>query len=82
MAKANKARYCLVHCELSVEVSREWNKSRTEGAYIPEIFEDLASRFESPDTRNRWDVPLFRINPLSESIDAQLDAVIAAITGT
>jgi hypothetical protein len=26
-------------------------------------FEDLASRFERPDARNRWDAPLFTLRP-------------------
>ncbi len=26
-------------------------------------FEDLASRFERPDAKNRWDAPLFTVSP-------------------
>jgi hypothetical protein len=26
-------------------------------------FQDLAGRFETPDSRNRWDAPLFTVRP-------------------
>ena len=81
MAKANKARYCVLHCELPVEVSRKWNSFRTDDGYATEVFDDLAGRFESPDTKNRWDTPLFRVDPRTDVVDAQLEAVVATLTG-
>lgn len=54
---------------------------RTDTAYPADVFEDLIGRFESPDTKNRWDTPLFRINPLSEALDELLQAPIVAVTG-
>lgn len=81
MAKAGKARYCVLHCELPIDISREWNSLRTDPGYSQEVFNDLASRFESPDTKNRWDTPLFRVDPRGENLNAQLEAVVATITG-
>ena len=81
MAKASKARYCVLHCELPVDVSREWNSLRTAEGYHSEVFDDLAGRFESPETRNRWDIPLFRIDPRADNVDGQLEEVVATITG-
>jgi hypothetical protein len=34
-------------------------------------FEDLACRFERPDARNRWDSPLFTIDPAQEAARQQ-----------
>ena len=47
-------------------------------------FEDLARRFEAPDSRNRWDAPLFVVRPAGDSpaaIDETLAAVAAVLTG-
>jgi protein KTI12 len=82
MAKTANTRYCVTHCELPTEVSRGWNAERTEGSYSPEVFEDLAGRFESPDTKNRWDVPLLRVDPRSDSLATDVKPSIAVITGT
>ncbi|KAI1904488.1 hypothetical protein AGOR_G00006150 [Albula goreensis] len=54
--------HCLVYCVTSAEVSSTWNSSReADGQYTQEIFDALVMRFEAPDSRNRWDSPLFAI---------------------
>ncbi|KAJ3299030.1 kti12, chromatin associated [Borealophlyctis nickersoniae] len=54
--------HCVVHCGTSIETAREWNASRPESnSYPPDVFENLCSRFEEPEARNRWDAPLFTI---------------------
>ncbi|KAG2489062.1 hypothetical protein HYH03_012498 [Edaphochlamys debaryana] len=64
IARAAATRYCMVHVDTEVDTCRTWNAARAEGErYRPEIFEDLASRFERPDGRNRWDAPLFTLHP-------------------
>lgn len=35
-------------------------------AHATASFDDLAGRFEAPDSRNRWDAPLFRLSPACE----------------
>jgi len=82
MAKSASTRYCVTHCELPTEVSRGWNTQRGDGGYSPDVFEDLAGRFESPDTKNRWDVPLVRVDPRSKSLATDVQLSIAVITGT
>lgn len=37
-------------------------------AFPPEVLESLALRFESPDSRNRWDRPLFTVVGLEEPL--------------
>lgn len=40
------------------ELARSWNTTLT-----PEVFDDIASRLEVPNPKNRWDNPLFHIRP-------------------
>ncbi|XP_068459274.1 protein KTI12 homolog [Clinocottus analis] len=54
--------HCLVYCLTSDEVSSTWNTSRDAAEqYTQDIFDALVLRFEAPDSRNRWDSPLFTI---------------------
>ncbi|XP_069019516.1 protein KTI12 homolog isoform X1 [Embiotoca jacksoni] len=53
---------CLVYCLTSDEQSSLWNTSRDAAdQYNQDIFDALVQRFEAPDSRNRWDSPLFTI---------------------
>ncbi|KAM4618464.1 protein KTI12 homolog [Polymixia lowei] len=60
--KHTQTPHCLVYCLTSAEVSSTWNTNRhaTE-QYTQEILDALVLRFEAPDSRNRWDSPLFTI---------------------
>ncbi|XP_041853256.1 protein KTI12 homolog [Melanotaenia boesemani] len=54
--------HCLVYCLTSNEQSSLWNMSRDAAEqYSQDIFDALVQRFEAPDSRNRWDSPLFTI---------------------
>eukprot|EP00064_Thunnus_orientalis_P008145 superscaffoldBa00000952_g8168 len=54
--------HCLVYCLTSDEVSSTWNTNRDAAEqYTQDIFDALVLRFEAPDSRNRWDSPLFTI---------------------
>ncbi|XP_053356338.1 protein KTI12 homolog [Clarias gariepinus] len=54
--------HCLVYCLTSPEISSEWNKEReADYRYSQEVLDALILRFEAPDSRNRWDSPLFTI---------------------
>ncbi|KIY99639.1 putative Protein KTI12 like protein [Monoraphidium neglectum] len=46
-------------------------------------FDDLARRFEMPDSRNRWDAPLFTLRPAGDHAECAevLDLVAATVTG-
>ncbi|KAL4658726.1 hypothetical protein GN956_G2237 [Arapaima gigas] len=54
--------HCLVYCLTTPEDSSTWNASRPpEEQYTQEILDSLVMRFEPPDSRNRWDSPLFTV---------------------
>ncbi len=83
LARAAGTRYCVVHCDVPIEVAQEWNLARDPAqAYSQAVFDDLTSRFERPDGRNRWDKPLYTIHPASEDFSTQLQETILAVTGT
>ena len=84
LARGAATKYCLVHVATPVETCREWNKERSGDTFCSEIFEDLASRFERPDARNRWDAPLFTVDPTRgpQHVEEQVVAVTAAMTET
>uniref|UniRef100_A0AAZ3QQ24 Protein KTI12 homolog n=1 Tax=Oncorhynchus tshawytscha TaxID=74940 RepID=A0AAZ3QQ24_ONCTS len=62
LIKHTQTPHCLVYCLTSAEVSSTWNTERdVEEQYTQEILDALVLRFETPDSRNRWDSPLFTI---------------------
>ncbi|XP_016109147.1 protein KTI12 homolog [Sinocyclocheilus grahami] len=62
LIKHTQTPHCLVYCLTSTDVSSEWNKGReADSRYTQEILDALILRFEAPDSRNRWDSPLFTI---------------------
>lgn len=85
-AKSIPTQYCVVYIACSKEVSVEWNEKREE-RYTKEQMDDLWTRFEEPDGRNRWDSPLFTILPDDDLTkpDASgvsiIDRIAAVMTG-
>ena len=100
IARGASTRYCMVHVDTFVDVCRQWNTERRKNeheqeeqqekqescSYSDEIFEDLASRFERPDARNKWDAPLFTVRPEhvqgpnnSNAVDDQVSAIVTAM---
>ena len=64
ISKHVKTPHCVVLCDTSVETIRDWNSARgPSDRYTDEILEGLCMRFEPPDSKNRWDSPLFTIYP-------------------
>ncbi|XP_076156089.1 protein KTI12 homolog [Alosa pseudoharengus] len=62
LIKHTQTPHCLVYCLTSADGSSDWNKSReSSDQYTQEILDALVLRFEAPDSRNRWDSPLFTI---------------------
>lgn len=83
LARAAGTRYCVVHCDVEETYCREWNQKRrekSESTYDDKIFEDLVRRFERPDSRNRWDSPLFELRPSREGTEKSSPAIVDAVT--
>ncbi|EFJ43121.1 hypothetical protein VOLCADRAFT_121470 [Volvox carteri f. nagariensis] len=88
VARAAGTRYCMVHVDTDVATCSAWNAARPESErYRQEIFDDLAGRFERPDSRNRWDAPLFTLHPAAgtgcsscgEGGEAEADVLAAVV---
>ncbi len=63
IARAAAARYCVLQCSAPRETAEAWNAGRPPAeAYSEAVFTDLWRRYEEPDSRNRWDQPLFRLD--------------------
>ncbi|KAL3631231.1 hypothetical protein CASFOL_024215 [Castilleja foliolosa] len=84
LARAVGTRYCVVHCDVEVDTCRKWNEERKERSdpthYEDKIFEDLARRFERPDSKNRWDSPLFELWPSRNGIEKSSPSILDAPT--
>ncbi|KAL2546637.1 Protein KTI12-like protein [Forsythia ovata] len=82
LARAAGIRYCVLHCDVEEAYCRKWNEERgdkLESAYDDKIIEDLLRRFERPDSRNRWDSPLFELWPSRDGIEKSSAAIVDAI---
>ncbi|XP_013385019.1 protein KTI12 homolog isoform X1 [Lingula anatina] len=67
LTKASQTPHAVIHCEIDPHQAAEWNKNRSEeDSYSQEILDALVMRFETPDSRSRWDSPLFTIHPTDE----------------
>ncbi|XP_038058230.1 protein KTI12 homolog isoform X3 [Patiria miniata] len=65
--KSSQTPHCVIYCETVADVASEWNSCRPEKEqYTQEIFDGLVMRFEPPESRNRWDSPLFTLHPEDE----------------
>lgn len=53
MTRTMKTPHCVVHSAASKIQCSEWNSKSHK--YPPSLLEELFSRFEFPDSRNRWD---------------------------
>ncbi|XP_033211716.1 protein KTI12 homolog [Belonocnema kinseyi] len=67
MSKLYQTPQCTLQCDLPAEHAWLWNEQRPEfEQYSREIFDALVMRYEAPDSRNRWDSPLFAVLPEDE----------------
>ena len=63
LARGAGTRCCLVNVDTPVDTCREWNSARpAEDMYQDDVFEDLVSRMERPDSRRRWEAPLYTVS--------------------
>lgn len=84
VARSAATKYLMVHVDTTVDTCKTWNAARNEAeSYRENIFEDLAGRFERPDSRNRWDSPLFTVHPIQgdQHIQEVVHAVVSCTVG-
>eukprot|EP00124_Ichthyophonus_hoferi_P001687 Ihof_evm6s95 gene=Ihof_evmTU6s95 len=63
-ARSLNTTHCVVFCGVNKERIRQFNASRPPSdQYNNDVLEELLMRFEEPDSRNRWDKPLFLVTP-------------------
>lgn len=68
LSKHLDSTHCVLYCGTPADTAREWNETRASerDRYSSDVFDALVSRFETPDSRNRWDSPLFVLYPEDE----------------
>ncbi|KAK9845599.1 hypothetical protein WJX84_006362 [Apatococcus fuscideae] len=81
VARACGCRYCLVHADIPGPVASAWNTSRASESYSSAVYKDLAGRYEMPDSKNRWEAPLFRIDPQSSDLSQAIQQVVSLACG-
>ncbi|XP_054712747.1 LOW QUALITY PROTEIN: protein KTI12 homolog [Uloborus diversus] len=63
LSKSCKTTHCVIHCDLLSSDCWLHNTTRQpDQIYEKHIFDALIQRFEAPDSRNRWDSPLFTLH--------------------
>lgn len=77
LARAVSAKYCLLFINTSQQICQIRNQEQE--LYSVELFEDLWNSFETPDSRNRWECPLFSISDCKE--EGVLDQIVDTICG-
>jgi len=66
-ARSQRTPICVVHCDTPRNITKEWNRTKESSVqWSDELLEELSSRFEVPNPRNRWDRPLFTLLPEDE----------------
>ncbi|GAN03198.1 protein KTI12 homolog [Mucor ambiguus] len=78
IARAIGTPHCVVQAGVPVDIAKEWNQKRGSEGYDEKVFDELVSRYEEPEERNRWDSPLFTLIHDDKEIpgDKIWDAVI------
>ncbi|KAJ1980695.1 kti12, chromatin associated [Dimargaris xerosporica] len=80
VARAIGTPHCVVHVATPPAMARVWySEAKAESErYDLAMFDNLISRFEEPDGRNRWDAPLFTVHytDVAPPLDAIWDALI------
>jgi len=79
VAKLIKTTYCVIFCDANPDVVHQLNQTRTD-QYEIDIIDSLIQRFEPPDTRHRWDSPLFVVRPnIEEKSPPDLESILTEI---
>ncbi|KAJ3351761.1 kti12, chromatin associated [Kappamyces sp. JEL0680] len=80
IARAMGTPACTLYCGASTETSVAMNRAVQH--YDQSIVENLCSRFEEPDGRNRWDAPLFTLIKEDETLESSptSEGILSALT--
>lgn len=64
-SKANSSTQCTIHTEINRDEAWRFNEQKSDDSekYSRDIFDALLLRYENPDSKNRWDAPLFLVFP-------------------
>ena len=54
----------------------KWNQARSDDKVSQELMEQLMMRYETPDERNRWDKPLYRVDVLQKKLVSAEDSAV------
>lgn len=91
LARAAATRYCVLHVDVPPELCRAWNELRSSShrqrgdggdkSYPSTVLEDLLCRYERPESRNRWDSPLYTIRPHLDSDSGVVEVLERLIQG-
>lgn len=76
IARAIGTAHCVVHTGVPIALAKEWNANRSDG-YDDVIFDELVSRYEEPEERNRWDSPLFTL--IYDDVEIPADKIWDAV---
>ncbi|KAI9301454.1 chromatin associated protein KTI12-domain-containing protein [Cunninghamella echinulata] len=77
VARALSTPHCVIHAGTPSPLAKEWNSLRGEQAYDEQVFDELVTRYEEPEGRNRWDSPLFTI--IYDDVDIPGDKIWDAV---
>lgn len=76
-AKLAQTPHAVVFCDVPPKTVLAWHNDRpVDLRYSDKIMQDLLDRLEVPDERNRWDAPLFRLNPEDDTPCAEVCAAV------
>ncbi|KAM9981262.1 hypothetical protein ACTFIY_003565 [Dictyostelium cf. discoideum] len=64
IARAAGTRLLVLYCNTPRDLAKKWNQERDQSvAYSDKLLDELTNRFEVPNPKNRWDSPLFTLEP-------------------
>lgn len=76
IAKANRTTACTVYCACTSLASDSTSTSDSSAKYRREVLDALILRYEAPDSRNRWDHPLFTVTDVDNIPFEEIRAAI------
>lgn len=81
LAKTNTLRFILIHLTTPSQTAALWDTNR-EHSYSQPLLSELTSRFEPPQSRNRFERPLFPLDPSIPLWQQNLIPITTALLST